>query len=265
MQARRKIAVAGATGRVGRHVVEVLEAAGHDVVAMSRASGVDVVSGMGLAEALAGVECVIDVVTGPSPEEQAATEFFPRRHPEPAEAAPQRRRSADRRGVHHRVRPVHRGVRRGEGRPRAGHAGGPDPRAYPARRRSSTSSWRARGMGQAGRRELRAEDAHPAGRRQNGRRGARRPRHRIRAGRPRLEHRPRRSPGRGRKAWSRWRDSLMARRGDPVRIEDVRDPADFGYGPIETSGLLPGPHATLAGPTFEGVARRHVVMCMSER
>jgi NAD dependent epimerase/dehydratase family len=35
-----KIAVAGATGRVGRHVVDVLKAGGHDVVAMSRYSGV---------------------------------------------------------------------------------------------------------------------------------------------------------------------------------------------------------------------------------
>ena len=48
MQARRKIAVAGATGRLGRHVVDVLKNEGHDVVGMSRSSGVDVVSGDGL-------------------------------------------------------------------------------------------------------------------------------------------------------------------------------------------------------------------------
>jgi uncharacterized protein YbjT (DUF2867 family) len=71
-----KIAVAGATGRVGRHVVELLEAGGHEVVAMSRSSGVDVVSGDGLAEALEGVDCVIDAATGPSPDEEAATGFF---------------------------------------------------------------------------------------------------------------------------------------------------------------------------------------------
>ena len=76
MQAHRKIAVAGATGRVGRHVVDVLEAGGHDVVAMSRSGGVDVVTGDGLAEALAGVECIIDVATGASPDQEAATEFF---------------------------------------------------------------------------------------------------------------------------------------------------------------------------------------------
>jgi uncharacterized protein YbjT (DUF2867 family) len=71
-----KIAVAGATGRVGRHVVDVLESAGRDVVAMSRATGVDVITGEGLQQALSGVECIIDVSTGPSPEETAATEFF---------------------------------------------------------------------------------------------------------------------------------------------------------------------------------------------
>jgi uncharacterized protein YbjT (DUF2867 family) len=76
MRARGKIAVAGSTGRVGRHVVDVLEAGGHDVVAMSRSSGVDVVTGDGLTEALAGVECVIDVATGPSPDREAATAFF---------------------------------------------------------------------------------------------------------------------------------------------------------------------------------------------
>jgi uncharacterized protein YbjT (DUF2867 family) len=43
---------------------------------MSRSGGVDVVTGDGLAEALGGVECVIDVSTGPSSEQEAATEFF---------------------------------------------------------------------------------------------------------------------------------------------------------------------------------------------
>jgi uncharacterized protein YbjT (DUF2867 family) len=73
-----KIAVAGATGSVGRHIVEVLKAGGHDVVPMSRASGVDLITGKGLAEALDGVECVIDAATGPSPDQKAATEFFTR-------------------------------------------------------------------------------------------------------------------------------------------------------------------------------------------
>lgn len=76
MQTRNKIAVAGATGRVGRHVVEVLEAAGHNVVSISRSNGVDVMTREGLAAALDDVECVVDAASWPSPEQQAATEFF---------------------------------------------------------------------------------------------------------------------------------------------------------------------------------------------
>jgi 3-oxoacyl-[acyl-carrier protein] reductase len=76
MQTQRKIAVAEATGRVGRHVVDVLEADGHDVVPMSRSSGVNVVTGESMAEALAGVACIIDVASQPSPDQEAATAFF---------------------------------------------------------------------------------------------------------------------------------------------------------------------------------------------
>ncbi len=71
-----KIAVAGATGRVGRHIMDVLDEQGHEAVAMSRATGVDVLSGAGLAGALVGVDQVIDAATGPSPEQEAATGFF---------------------------------------------------------------------------------------------------------------------------------------------------------------------------------------------
>ncbi|MFC5819203.1 SDR family oxidoreductase [Nonomuraea harbinensis] len=52
-------AVAGATGRLGRHVVDVLTERGHQVVPMSRATGVDVITGQGLAEALTGVDVII--------------------------------------------------------------------------------------------------------------------------------------------------------------------------------------------------------------
>jgi uncharacterized protein YbjT (DUF2867 family) len=76
MQERRKIAVAGATGRVGRHIVDVLEEAGHDVVPMSRSTGVDVVTGEGLSQALVGVECIVDAASWPSNEQEPATEFF---------------------------------------------------------------------------------------------------------------------------------------------------------------------------------------------
>ena len=76
MQRSTKIAVAGATGRVGRPVVDILESRGYDVVPISRSLGVDVITGEGLDEALTGVETIIDVATGPSPDQQAATEFF---------------------------------------------------------------------------------------------------------------------------------------------------------------------------------------------
>ena len=71
-----KIAVAGATGRLGRHVVDVLSAAGHEVVPISRSVGVDVITGDGLAEALKDADAIIDVTAGPSSEQRPATEFF---------------------------------------------------------------------------------------------------------------------------------------------------------------------------------------------
>ena len=76
MHERKRIAVAGATGRVGRPTVEVLEEAGHDVVPMSRATGVDVVTGEGLDEALAGVDVIVDAASWPTNEQEPATEFF---------------------------------------------------------------------------------------------------------------------------------------------------------------------------------------------
>lgn len=76
MKNRKKIAVAGATGRLGRHLVDVLEERGREVVPMSRSLGVDVVTGEGLAEALTGVETVIDAASHPTPDEEQATEFF---------------------------------------------------------------------------------------------------------------------------------------------------------------------------------------------
>jgi uncharacterized protein YbjT (DUF2867 family) len=76
MQQRTKIAVTGATGRVGRHIVDILESRGYEVVPISRSHGVDVVTGEGLDEALAGVDTIIDAATGPSPDQRAATDFF---------------------------------------------------------------------------------------------------------------------------------------------------------------------------------------------
>ena len=71
-----KIAVAGATGRVGSQVAYILDSLGYDVVPISRSQGVDVITGEGLDRALMGVETIIDAATGPSPDQQAATEFF---------------------------------------------------------------------------------------------------------------------------------------------------------------------------------------------
>ena len=72
----QKIAVTGATGRVGSPLVEILEQRGHDVVAIARSKGIDVISGEGLDDALAGVDTIIDTATWPTPDQQEATEFF---------------------------------------------------------------------------------------------------------------------------------------------------------------------------------------------
>jgi uncharacterized protein YbjT (DUF2867 family) len=72
----QKIAVTGATGRVGSHLVEILTERGHDAVPIARSKGVDLITGEGLDEALAGVETIVDAATGPSPDQESATEFF---------------------------------------------------------------------------------------------------------------------------------------------------------------------------------------------
>jgi hypothetical protein len=48
MSSTKKVAVAGATGRVGHHVVDVLTERGQEVVRISRTHGVDVITGAGL-------------------------------------------------------------------------------------------------------------------------------------------------------------------------------------------------------------------------
>jgi uncharacterized protein YbjT (DUF2867 family) len=73
-----KISVIGATGLIGSKVVDLLTSDGHDVVAASRASGVDVLTGDGLTGALAGADVLVDVVNSPSPEDGPAIDFFTR-------------------------------------------------------------------------------------------------------------------------------------------------------------------------------------------
>jgi uncharacterized protein YbjT (DUF2867 family) len=76
MSSTLKVAVAGGTGSVGRHVVEVLQARGHVAVSMSRARGVDIISGRGLAEAVAGADAIIDTSTNPTPDHDETIRFF---------------------------------------------------------------------------------------------------------------------------------------------------------------------------------------------
>jgi uncharacterized protein YbjT (DUF2867 family) len=71
-----RVAVAGGTGVVGSYVVEALKASGHDAVVLSRGRGVDVVTGAGLANALTGVEAVIDVSNQSTTSRKKAVAFF---------------------------------------------------------------------------------------------------------------------------------------------------------------------------------------------
>jgi uncharacterized protein YbjT (DUF2867 family) len=71
-----KITVIGASGLIGNKVVDLLTAEGHHVVAASRASGVDVLTGGGLAEALSGADALVDVVNSPSFDDDPVMEFF---------------------------------------------------------------------------------------------------------------------------------------------------------------------------------------------
>ena len=71
-----KIVVVGGSGLIGSKLVTMFLGEGHDVVAASRRSGVDVVSGEGLAEALKGASVVVDVTNAPSFEDAAVMKFF---------------------------------------------------------------------------------------------------------------------------------------------------------------------------------------------
>ena len=71
-----KIVVIGGTGLIGSKLVNILRTKGHDVVAASPASGVNTVTGNGLAEAFAGASVVVDVSNSPSWADAAVMEFF---------------------------------------------------------------------------------------------------------------------------------------------------------------------------------------------
>ena len=71
-----KIDVIGGSGLIGSKVVTRLRESRHEVVAASRASGVNTITGAGLADALQGAQVVVDVTDSPSFEDHAVLEFF---------------------------------------------------------------------------------------------------------------------------------------------------------------------------------------------
>ena len=248
MRADRRIAVAGATGRVGRHAVEVLGERGFDAVAMSRSSGVDVITRKGLDEALEGVEAVIDAATGPSAEQRAATEFF-------TTAARNLQEAAARAGARRMVVVSIIGI--------DGFTGG-----YSA---AKLVHEREHLAGPVPARILRAAQFHEFVEQlvEWGRQGdvsyVQKMRTQPVAARSVAEAlvdlatepgedaaaEPVEIAGPREESMVDMAALLVARRGDPVRIEAVSDPADPDSRLYESGALLPGPGAILAGPTFQ--------------
>jgi uncharacterized protein YbjT (DUF2867 family) len=248
MQDMARIAVAGATGRVGRHVVDVLREGGHDVVAIARSNGVDVITGESLIQALEGVQVVIDASTGPSPEQKAATEFFTTATRNLTEAGLQQ-------GVQKLVVVSIIGTDRataGYGAAKLAHERAALAGPIPARilraaqfhefvevlmgwgrqgdvvylPRMRTQIVAARTVAEALTAMVLSTEPEPAGERPAEIAG------------PREEYLPDLAA------------LLAERRGETVKIEAVSNPADPDDTLNTDGGLLPGPHATLAGPTF---------------
>ena len=71
-----KIVIIGGSGLIGTKLVNKLRPLGHEVVAASPPSGVNTITGEGLATALAGAQVVVDVANSPSWEDKAVLEFF---------------------------------------------------------------------------------------------------------------------------------------------------------------------------------------------
>jgi uncharacterized protein YbjT (DUF2867 family) len=247
MGASGKIAVAGATGRVGQHIVDVLQQRGHEVVGISRTRGVDVVTGEGLAEALAGVEVVVDAATGASPEQEAATEFF-------TAAARNLQQAGERAGVRRIVVVSIIGVDRftaGYGAAKQAHE-----------RETLAGPIPARILRAAQFHEFVAELVDWG--RQHGVSYVPEMRTQLVAARTvaqtladlatGLEPATASIPeiaGPREESLVEMAKLLVAHRGDQLRIEGVTDSAEPDHDLYESGALLPGPHAVLAGPTFE--------------
>jgi uncharacterized protein YbjT (DUF2867 family) len=249
MQSSGKIAVAGGTGRVGRHVVDVLEAAGHDVVAIARSRGVDVITGDGLDEALAGVEVVIDAATGPSPDERAATGFF-------ITATRNLQAAGERAGVRRIVVASIIGADRfsaGYNAAKIAHEAAMLSAPIPVHVLRAAQFHEF--VGQLVQRCTQGDVAYV-------------PRMRTQLVAARTvaealaELATRREPdssggpiseiaGPREERLADIATLLAARRGTPARVEEVSDPADPDRELIANGALLPGPGATLAGPTFD--------------
>jgi uncharacterized protein YbjT (DUF2867 family) len=75
-RSKMKIVVIGGSGLIGRTVVDKLRGRGHEVVAASPRSGVNTLTGEGLAPALTNAQVVVDVSNSPSFEDAAVMEFF---------------------------------------------------------------------------------------------------------------------------------------------------------------------------------------------
>ncbi len=71
-----KIVIIGGTGLIGSKLTEKLRESGHEVIPASPASGVNTITGEGLADVLEGADTVVDVANSPSFEDKAVMEFF---------------------------------------------------------------------------------------------------------------------------------------------------------------------------------------------
>src|ERR1700751_2485035 len=76
MNKSMKIVVIGVSGLIGTKLVNNLRQCGHEVVAASPSSGVNTITGEGLAKALTGAQVVVDGSTAPSWDDKAVLEFF---------------------------------------------------------------------------------------------------------------------------------------------------------------------------------------------
>jgi uncharacterized protein YbjT (DUF2867 family) len=76
MNKKMKIVVIGGTGLIGTKVVNNLRQRGHEVVVGSPSTGINTITGEGLADALTGAQVVVDVANAPQWEDKAVLEFF---------------------------------------------------------------------------------------------------------------------------------------------------------------------------------------------